>query len=195
MNLFNALGEVFLFAIAILLAAAIICGIFHSTRRVIRRLRSKYYSFDYKPRKITTLYVMRYHVAIYDICCALIDVGILDKNNPNIKEFFDAVDGLWKNIMFMFRNHWYAALPPHEAAVMDLIRVMRFVTDGSYNEEVLKMDINYTPGETRAAKMMFDYAEDTNWKFCDLWLEDKDQYYDEEGEEEDDTGGISGDKS
>lgn len=105
------------------------------------------------------------------------------------------MDGLWKNIMFMFRNHWYAALPPHEAAVMDLIRVMRFVTDGSYNEEVLKMGINYTLGETRAAKMMFDYAEDTNWKFCDLWLEDKDQYYDEEGEEEDDTGGISGDKS
>lgn len=195
MNLFNALGEVFLFAIAILFAAAIICGILHSTRRVIRRLRSKYYSFDYKPRKITTLYVMRYHVAIYDICCALIDVGILDKNNPNIKEFFDAVDGLWENIMFMFRYHWYAALPPHEAAVMDLIRVMRFVTDGSYNEEVLKMGINYTPGETDAAKMMFDYAEDTNWKFCDLWLEDKDQYYDEEGEEEDDTGGISGDKS
>lgn len=195
MNLFDALGEVFLFAIAILLAAAIICGIFHSTRRVIRRLRSKYYSFDYKPRKITTLYVMRYHVTIYDICCALIDVGILDKNNPNIKEFFDAVDGLWENIMFMFRNYWYAALPPHEAAVMDLIRVMRFVTDGSYNEEVLKMGINYTPGETRAAKMMFDYAEGTNWKFCDLWLEDKDQYYDEEGEEEDDTGGISGDKS
>ena len=95
----------------------------------------------------------------------------------------------------MFRNHWYAALPPHEAAVMDLIRIMRFVTDGSYNEEVLKMDINYTPGETRAAKMMFDYAEGTDWKFCDLWLEDKDQYYDEEGEEEDDTGGISGDKS
>ena len=195
MNLFNALGEVFLFAIAILLAAAIICGIFHSTRRVIRRLRSKYYSFDYKPRKITTLYVMRYHVAIYDICCALIDVGILDKNNPNIKEFFDAVDGLWENIMFMFRNHWYAALPPHEAAVMDLIRVMRFVTDGSYNEEVLKMGINYTPGETDAAKIMFDYAEDTDWKFCDLWLEDKDQYYDEECEEEDDTGGISGDKN
>lgn len=195
MNLFNALGEVFLFAIAILFATAIICGIFHSTCRVIRRLRSKYYSFDYKPRKITTLYVMRYHVAIYDICCALIDVGILDKNNPNIKEFFDAVDGLWENIMFMFRYHWYAALPPHEAAVMDLIRVMRFVTDGSYNEEVLKMGINYTPGETHAAKMMFDYAEDTDWKFCDLWLEDKDQYYDEEGEEEDDTGGISGDKS
>ena len=45
------------------------------------------------------------------------------------------------------------------------------------------------------AKELLEYAEDTNWKFCDLWLEDKDQYYDEEGEEEDDTGGISGDKS
>lgn len=195
MNLFNALGEVFLFAIAILLAAGIAYGIIYAMLRVIKLLRSSYYSFNYVPRKVTKIYAMRYSIALYDICASLIDLGIFNKKSQIMKEFFDAVDTLRLKSIMMCKNHGYSSLPPHEAAIVDLIQVMRVVANGIYHNEVSKSHINYTPGETDMAKELLEYAEDTDWKFCDLWLEDKDQYYDEEGEEEDDTRGISGDKS